>query len=703
MIIDQKTEQAFSSLWFGNFYRPAYDDQNFVRQAISLIKELGFNTILLDSKAWEDFQERFQGKEASPYVAMQEFMMDEANRQGLSYAFLALYLNGDNLYPHIRFSPPVYGESVVNPDGSHGKWYRYWSKKAKDSMTRHLQGLMKRYGSLQSRILVDGKERLPVCSMWDPIVAPSFDDEGKARYINWLKKRYQDSVDALNKAYDLCLSSFSQLKPEDYWFSLRWPERASFTEEEVSAAAPPFQVLSDNRMWQRDELVSYFQEMNDRLHNLDSRLWLCPDLAQWGYFLNVDGAMLSGVGMADLWDTAVRGIDLYRLSSAVDCANFLSVPVTPSGDPDIYVTACHHSMMRAMNRGREFLGGIYWGRFLYNHLYEVITPCETVAAIAASGAKGCSAYGMCGLDDGGVLHRMESYFNESLKRANEWFQEILPLTGSLIPPKVAILFPSAMALCENMQTPGNKERRLDLLGWYHGCLDLGLEADVTDSRDLCQPGVIGQYQVIILPEDDCYPVDPDPEFEQILLDFVKEGGRVLHSPGNQLARRLFASDALPHNPSPIKLGEKCMVQSTCFLSYPQNGDDIQVLSTYLSDGAAAVIRRKTGNGSVYSLGFDYGFSLAAKISPHVPREQKNNELYPLPMLKRNLLQEILETALNTSLVFQKNIQRAEFTGGILVINHTSYPFHVQEEGKKHFQYPVNETLLLPRSGVLIEQ
>lgn len=126
-------------------------------------------------------------------------------------------------------------------------------------------------------------------------------------------------------------------------------------------------------------------------------------------------------------------------------------------------------------------------------------------------------------------------------------------------------------------------------------------------------------------------------------------------------------------------------------------------SIYLSDGAPAVVRRQTGNGAVYSLGFDYGFSLAAKISPHVPREQKNNELYPLPMLKRNLLQEILETALNTSLVFQKNIQRAEFTGGILVINHTSYPFHIQEEGKKHFQYPVNETLLLPRSGVLIEQ
>lgn len=58
-------------------------------------------------------------------------------------------------------------------------------------------------------------------------------------------------------------------------------------------------------------------------------------MAQWGYFLNVD------------------------------CTHFISVPVTPDGDAEVYVTACHHSMMRSMNRGREFVGGIYWGGYLY--------------------------------------------------------------------------------------------------------------------------------------------------------------------------------------------------------------------------------------------------------------------------------------------------------------------------------------------------
>ena len=189
MITDKHTGQAFLRLWCGNFYRPAYDDRDFICQAMGLIKDLGFNTILLDSKAWEDFQERFQGKDASPYVAMQEFMMEEATRHNLSYEFLSLYLNGDNLYPHSRFSPPVYGDSVVNADGSDGKWYRYWSEKGKESRAQHVQGLMKRYGSGQAKILADSQERLPICSMWDPNEAPSVDDEGGERDIGWHKER----------------------------------------------------------------------------------------------------------------------------------------------------------------------------------------------------------------------------------------------------------------------------------------------------------------------------------------------------------------------------------------------------------------------------------------------------------------------------------------------------------------------------------
>ena len=173
----KRVDEPLMALWFGNFYRPAYDDRAFIDASMMEIAKLGFNCVELDSKAWEDFQERCRGGEASQYVAQQEYMMEAARRHGLAYMFLALYLNGDNLYPHIRFSPPVYGESVTNMDGTNGKWYKYWSPKAQDSQETHVRELLDTYPDGQAEIQIEGKTRLPLCSMWDPIVAPSFDEE----------------------------------------------------------------------------------------------------------------------------------------------------------------------------------------------------------------------------------------------------------------------------------------------------------------------------------------------------------------------------------------------------------------------------------------------------------------------------------------------------------------------------------------------
>ena len=44
--------EPFISLWFGNFYRPAFDDQGFIAESMAKIKRMGFNAVLLDSKDW---------------------------------------------------------------------------------------------------------------------------------------------------------------------------------------------------------------------------------------------------------------------------------------------------------------------------------------------------------------------------------------------------------------------------------------------------------------------------------------------------------------------------------------------------------------------------------------------------------------------------------------------------------------------------
>lgn len=695
-MIDQKTKEPYLNVWFGNFYKPAYNDKDFVKGAVTLLKNLGFNSVLVDAKAWEDFKTRCEGGPASQFVAMQEYLEQELKAQGLSHEFLALYLNADNLYPNIRFSPPIYGESVVNPDGSDGKWYRYWSDRAKTSMQEHVARMIRRYGDNYVTVLENGRVRKPICSMWDPIVAPSFDGEGKARYRSWLAARYHGDIAAFNRAYGTAKPGFDALEKEDYWFACHYPAGTAFTGEEALAAAPKARMLLDNRLWQRDELCLYFADMQKRLYAVDDSFYLCPDMAQWGYFLNVDGGMLADVGMADLWDTATRGIDLYKLAGYVDCANLISVPVTPAGDADVYVTACHHNMLRNINVGRGFVGGIYWGRFLYNDIYAVITPCETVASIVASGAAGCTSYGMCGLDDGGVLHRMPQHFNESLARGNAWAKRVIPQLGALEKAKIAILFPSAMALGETMRTDGNKERRLDLLGWYKACCDLGLAVDVTDGDRFAREELRAQYKLLILPQDDCYAMDPQPQLEQAIRAFVNAGGAVFYGPGNAMAQVCFGTKAQPHAKDALFYGEGGMMQSIHYASFPGGN----TIAAYMGDGQPCVTEYPTGEGRQIAFGFDYGYALSAKIAPHVPREQKNNELYPLAMMKRNLFAELCEK-LGLPPCEHRDIETARFANGTVLVNHTSYPYTVEQPGKKDYQYPVNESLLLPHSAVFI--
>ncbi len=660
-ILDKKTKKPFVNIWFGNFYKPAFDDKVFIDEAISFLKDEGFSSILLDSKAWEDFKSRFEGKEATQYVEMQEYMQQVIKKNALSHCFLALYLNGDNLYPNIRFSPPIYGESVVKSDGTDGKWYRYWSDKAKDSMCSHVKGLLSTYNDGLTEVEYKGDNRKPIVSMWDPIVAPSFDKEGQERYLSFLKTKNK-TIENLNVKYASSFTSFEELKPQDYWLE----EKDLTQREKTNLSKECKQILYDNRMWQREELIIYFKDMKERLHNIDSSLLLTPVLAQWGYFLTVNSTLLSKVGFADLWDTANRGIDIYALKGLVDVVHFISVPVTPYGDPDCYVTSYHHSQLRCLNHPNPFLGGIFYGRYLYNDLYAILTPHEILGTILASGAGGYISYGMCGLDDGGLLHRMEPYFNENLKEANKFFTDTVPMLGKRLESEIALLFPSQMALSEPLTENNSTERRLDSLGYYHALSDLGLSVDVIDLNTFISTSK--QYKVLVIPENDQYLLEPNKTGEEKLKEFVVNGGTIIHSPGGVEAISAFNIEQKQQQTSHINTnGEKAIVFSVDFKSY----DNGEMIATY-DDGGKAIVRQTIGNGNLISFGFDYGLSYINKVAPHVPREEKNNELYPVSMLKTNILKAILETALNKELQYRKDIEIAKFEKGAVVINHTSY-------------------------------
>ena len=630
-MIDVKTGEPYINVWFGNFYYPAYDGVEFIRDAIAALRACGFNSIMLDSKAWEDFSERYCGGEASTYVKTQEFMQTCILEAGMSYEHLSLYLNGDNLYPTIRFSPPIYGESVTNADGSDGQWYKYWSGKAKDSMVEHIKGLYKLYGNGFTRCRKRNGETVEMmCTMWDPVVAPSFDNEGQRRYISWLRKKYQ-TIENYNKAYGAAEKSCDDLRLENIWDLTAYDTpihmQGSFRDKNTAIV-----MWTDNMLWKRDEICHYFEDMQQRLKAVSPSIYTCPDMAQWSYFLNVDASVLTGAGLSDLWDTANRGIDIYKAAKYVDCAHFITVPITPYGDPDPYVSSCQHSMMRTMNEGREFIGGIYWGRFLYNDIYEFLTPCEIIGGMVGAGISGYTSYGMCGLDDGGVLHRMPDSFIGALKIGNAWAKEVIPKIKGCRKKQIAILFPSAMALLEPLSVKGNKERRYDLLGYYKMCCDLGYMADVID-LDMIDSGGLSAYQVLIIPENTCYGLDVDVSAEDVLKKWVYNGGIVISSPFDKICEHSFGISGEKFAGSAIWYGEGGLAQSDQF-EYFTDGECIAKYYTDTGEGMGetekkAVVRHTFGSGTVYSFGFAYGYSYCAKTAPHVPQSYRNRELYPI--------------------------------------------------------------------------
>lgn len=696
-LISKTDARPYMNVIFGNFYCPAYEDEAFVDETMKLIKELGFNSVMFDTKAWEDFKERYETGALSQYVKMQEYMGQSALSHGLSYNFLLLYLNGDNLYPHIRFSPPILGEETVHADGSPGRWYKYWSKKAQLSMQEHVGRIMERYGAGCERCLTgnEGEEKtvIPVCSMWDPVVAPSFDEEGIGRYRAYLAELYGGNIEKLNRNYCIKARDFDSLRPEEYWHELRYGQGVFYTEEDVKRRSPRFLIFRDNAQWRIRELVRYFKEMHMALKEKNQNLFLCPDMSQWGYFLNIYGRQQvdSDNEYSDLWDTAVRGIDLYALAPYVDSCHFITVPVTPDGCPDAYVTSCQHSMMRVMNEGRPLVGGIYWGRYIYQDIYACLTPAEMIGTMAACGADGYTCYGMNGLDDGGVLNRMEPDFLESLAAGNRWFAKVLAHRRGGRKKEIAILFPSEMANYEPYEVGDNKIRRLDLLGWYKICCDLGYQADVLSGHEI-ERDALYDYKVLIVAANDCYGAQPHEESECKIREWVKSGGVVIHGPGDELAAACFGILGEPCKKMPYRYGQTVIPQGVMFNRY-HTGESV---AEYVDGGGCCVARHEgaaagggLGRGTVYSMGVQIGASYAAKNIPHVPYEQGNKEMYPFIQSRTTLIRDILERHISPkSGIRERGIETGVFENGMIIVNHRSTPYVLpQKYLVEQHQYP----------------
>ena len=653
------------TLWFGNFFEPFYDDADATRRGLAEIASLGFNSINLDSKPWEDFFARYRGEPASTYVAMQELMMSESADLGLDYTCLALYLCGDNLYPTIRDVPPVRGEEAIRPDGRPMGTYKYWSPTAHATMVEHVRGLLARYGDGMHRT-PDG--RIIMQTMFDPIPKPSFDEEGRTKYLTWLEKRYAGDVGLLNDRYGTDIKGFDELGAEDYWLrpeELSWVGCARPTTEDIERRTPDFHRWLDNQTHLAEIMEEHFATMRTHWDAMETPIFVEPVLHQWGYFFNPPGA--------EDWQTGQRALDVYRIAKHVDSVLYNAAPLNSENRADATALSVEASIARTANEHRPFTGGLYLGRHVNEDIYAVVPPAEAIATYVAGGAKQLYAYGYSGLDDGGVLFRMDPLFKESVRTGMQWAAEVIPLLTDERPREVAILFPAEMSLYEPLELDHEGRHRMDLLGWHRQFTDLGWHVDIVHP-DQVESGALGAYEHLVVPTNSMYEFGGDhAPLVETVRGFVESGGMLWHGPDCALAREVAGI-------------EEHLVEFDCFRweesdVIPHGWSTVaftggRPLASYLQTGATAIAETRLGHGTVISVGFEYGYAYARRTMPIVPPAYGRREMHPIVLLDHTPIETLAGSAPSAILPPTRGLEVARFGNHAIVVNHRSSPAHL---------------------------
>ncbi len=655
--------KPFISIWFGNFFEPFFSDREAVRRGIVEVAELGFNSINLDSKPWEDFFARYRGETASLYVSMQEFMMQEAAACGLDYTHLALYLCGDNLYPNIRDVPPVRGEEPILPNGKPMGTYKYWSPRAQETMVEHVCGLLKLYGKGMRR-RADG--RIIMQTMFEPIPKPSFDPEGKQKYLAWLEEHYDADIAKLNQRYGIAAKSFAELKTQEYWLrpeELNWVDCARPKAEDFAKRTPDFYRWLDNQAYLADVLDEYLGVMKKRWRELDPKLFIEPVLHQWGYFFNPPGQTM--------WQTGQRALDVYRCATHVDSVLYIAAPLNAENRADAMALSVEGAIMRNANSQNPFTAGLYLGRHVNGDIYNVISPAEAIGTLVANGAKGLHIYGYSGLDDGGVMFRMDNLFKDSLRIGNHWAAEVIPLLDASRAKEVALLFPAEMSLYEPLEVDVEGRHRMDLLGWYTQFTDLGWHVDILPPTQIAV-GALADYKYLVIPHNSLYDIGDNSALEAAVKLFVSSGGTIFHGPHCELTRRALGIEEEPVGFDCIQWHEQIIPHGWSTVSYPKGN----VIGTYMQSKKTAIAQTDVGRGRVVSFGFQYGYSYSRRTMPIVPPQYGKREIHPIVLLKETPIAAEVGISPSLPIAPVKGVEFARFGNQLVIVNHRSSPVDI---------------------------
>ncbi|HEX3358408.1 MAG TPA: hypothetical protein VHS31_15650, partial [Tepidisphaeraceae bacterium] len=351
------------------------------------------------------------------------------------------------------------------------------------------------------------------------------------------------------------------------------------------------------------------------------------------------------------------------------------------------------------NQDRPFTGGLYLGRHVGGDIYNVVPPAEAIATLIVNGAKRLHMYGYSGLDDGGVLFRMDSVFKKSLRTGNQWAEEVIPLLDQPRTREIAVLFPAEMSLYEPLEVDTEGRHRMDLLGWYAQMIDLGWHVDILHPRQIIA-GALKDYSHLIVPHNSVYDLGDNATLEAAVKEFVSRGGVMLHGPHCALARRAFGIEEMPVDFDCIDWREPIIPHGWSTVAF----SGAKAIGTYIQSRKTAIAETIVGLGRVMSFGFQYGHSYSRRTMPIVPSSYGRREMHPIVLCKETPVASLIGLSPSLPVRPIKGVEFGRFGKQLVIVNHRSSPIDIREiKARRELpQTPSQSGTLAAHSATLLE-
>jgi hypothetical protein len=355
----------------------------------------------------------------------------------------------------------------------------------------------------------------------------------------------------------------------------------------------------------------------------------------------------------------------------VDSVLFIAAPLNAENRADAMALSVEGSIMRNANSHRPFTAGLYLGRHVNGDIYRVVPPAESIGTHVANGAKGLHIYGYSGLDDGGVMSRMDELFKDSLRAGNRWAAEVIPLLDAPRAKEVALLFPAEMSLYEPFEVDTEGQHRMDLLGWYEQFVDLRFHVDILHPTQIAA-GALTDYKHLVVPHNSLYDLGDNSLLEAAVRKFVTGGGTVFHGPHCELARRALGIEEEAIAFDCIQWHEEIIPHGWSTVAF-RGG---KMLGNYIQSGKTAIAQTEIGMGKIFSFGFQYGHSYSRRTMPIVPPQYGKREMHPVVLLKETPVATLAGNSPLAPIAPIKGVEFARFGKHLVIVNHRSSPVDI---------------------------